>query len=241
MQVGRVGTKHFALAALVGPLIMGCSPDPPPRPQPLRPDRPLVPVDQHPMQPTGKPTPGPDRKAPRALNGPVWLYRVQGQDNEPQDLVSVLPPEDVFARGLAPEAIVGKLTRPLGEGEAITPESFARNRLFVEFLHEVIARHAPELASVQAEAKRIGEGWVYVIDARTADPRGRVPLEDILGAFEVKASRLVTGSYWRNAKHVILSKDGFFQLDAALRKRLLGELASRQVGPQGGEGKAAAK
>src|SRR4051812_24574704 len=89
-----------------------------------------------------------------------------------------------------------------------------------------------------AEAKRIGEGWVYVIDARPANPRGRVPPEDILGAFEVKAGRVVTDSYRRNAKHVILSKDGFFQLDAVLRKRLLGELASRHGGPREGEGKA---
>jgi hypothetical protein len=193
------------------------------------------------MQPTGKPAPGPDRNAPRALNSSVWLYRVRGQADEPQDLISVLPPEDVFARGLTPEAIVGKLTSPLGEGEAITPEDFARNRLFVEFLHEVIARHAPELAALRAEARRIGEGWVYVIDARTADPRGRVPPEDTLGAFEVTAGRVVIDSYRRNAKHVTLSKDGFFELDAVLRERLLEELASRHGGRQGGEGKAAAK
>ena len=191
------------------------------------------------MQPTGKPAPGPDRNAPRALNSSVWLYRVRGQADEPQDLISVLPPEIVFVRGLAPEAIVGRLTRPLSEGEAISPENFARNRAFVEFLHEVITRHAPELAALQDEAKRIGEGWVYVIDARTMDPRGKVSPEDILGGFEVKTGRVVPDSYRRNAKHVILSKDGFFQLDAVLRERLLGELASRHGGK--GEGKAAAK
>jgi hypothetical protein len=191
------------------------------------------------MHPPGESAPGADGKGPRVVNGWIWLYRVAGRDHEPQDLFSVLPPEIVFVRGLAPEAIVGRLTRPLGEGEAISPENFARNRAFVEFLHEVITRHAPELAALQGEAQRIGEGWVYVIDARTMDPRGRVPPEDILGGFEVKTGRVVPDSYRRNAKHVILSKDGFFQLDAVLRERLLGELASRHGGK--GEGKAAAK
>src|SRR5690242_2446618 len=48
--------------------------------------------------------------------------------------------------GLAPEAIVGVLLRPLEPGERITPVVFARNRAFVDFLHEVIARRGPTLA-----------------------------------------------------------------------------------------------
>ncbi|MDR3637149.1 MAG: hypothetical protein P4L84_25320 [Isosphaeraceae bacterium] len=184
---------------------------------------------------------GLDQRAPRALNGSVWVYQIGGKDDLPQDVVSIVPPEAVFARGLAPEAIVGKLMRPAGEGEVITPDNFARNRLFVEFLHEVIARHGPELAALRAEAVRIGNGWVYIIDARTPDPRGKVPREDILGAFPVKAGAVVAESYWRNPKHVILSKDGFFRLDAALQKRLLGELATHHAEPPGGDVRAPAR
>src|SRR5262249_46486291 len=103
----------------------------------------------------------------------------------PKDYVTLLPPEVAFTQGLAPEAIVGGLRRPLGPGEPITPEVFARNRVFVDFLHAVIARHGPDQPGCRAEAKRLGEGWVYVIDQRTPTPEGPVPPEDIIGAFEV--------------------------------------------------------
>jgi hypothetical protein len=103
--------------------------------------------------------------------------------------VTLLAPERVLANGLAPEAIVGVLSRPPRSGERITPELFARNRVFVDFLHEVIARHAPSQPGFQAEARRLGNGWIYVVDQRTPTSQGPVPPEDIIGAFEVKVGK----------------------------------------------------
>jgi hypothetical protein len=86
--------------------------------------------------------------------------------------------EIAFQRGLPAEAIIGVLTGPLEVGEAITPDVFARNRAFVEFMHAVIARRGPDLPELIAEAKRQGEGWVYVIDQRTPTPQAAV-LEEL--------------------------------------------------------------
>lgn len=155
-----------------------------------------------------------------------YVCRVKTPEGE-RDHVTLLPPEMVFAKGLAPEAIVGVLSRPLQAGERITPEVFARNRVFVDFLHEVIAQHAPSQPELQAEARRLGNGWVYIIDQRTPTPGGPVPPEDILGAFEVKNGEVVPGSYQRSPKHMILSALGFFRLDARLHQCLLRELVSR--------------
>lgn len=139
--------------------------------------------------------------------------------------VSCLPGEHVFARGLAPEAIVGVLLRPPKPGEDITPAIFARNRVFVDFMHDVIARRGPGAAGLVAAARRQGDGWLYVIDQRTRTPDGAVPPEDIVGGFEVRGGQLLPGSYRASPRHVILSADGFFQLGEELQACLLEELA----------------
>jgi hypothetical protein len=135
----------------------------------------------------------------------------------------------MLSRGLPAEAIVGVVLRPLEHGDTITPEVFARNKTFVDFMHAVIALHAPQQAGCIAEARRLGNGWVYIIDQRTPTPQGPVPPQDIVGCFEVKDGQVVTGSYKPNDKHRILSADGFCQLGAELQQCLLEELEKRQV------------
>jgi len=90
---------------------------------------------------------------------PITVCRVDTPDGS-KDCVTCLPHEQVFARGLAPEAIVGVLLRPLEPGEAIPPTVCAPNRVFVNFLHGVIARRGSDLPGLTAEARRQGEGWV---------------------------------------------------------------------------------
>ncbi len=155
----------------------------------------------------------------------VCVYQVETSEGR-KDYVSILPPERLSSRGLPPEAIVGVLSRPLDEGDVITPENFARNRIFVEFLHAAIARRGPLLPGLVAEAKRQGDGSVVVIDGRTRTPAGAVPPEDIIGAFAVKDGQVVPNSYLANPRHRIVSTDGFFRLPAELHAALLEELAN---------------
>lgn len=154
---------------------------------------------------------------------PINICSVETPEGSKQ-YVTCLSQEVVFQHGLPGEAIIGVLQRQLGPGEAITPEVFARNRAFVEFLHSVIARRDPELPGLQADAKRQGDGWVYVIDQRTPTPQGAVPPEDIFGAFSVKNGQVVPGSYQASHKHLILSPRGFFDLGEELQACLLEEL-----------------
>jgi hypothetical protein len=154
--------------------------------------------------------------------------------------VTCLSAEQVFERGIPGEAIIGVLLRPLEAGEAITPTVFARNRAFVDFMHSVIGRRGPELPGLTAEARRQGNGWVYIIDQRTPTPQGAVPPEDIVGAFEVNGGHVVPGSYRPSPKHMILSANGFFRLGSELQPCLLEEITAlwhsqAVVGP-GGDG-----
>jgi hypothetical protein len=157
---------------------------------------------------------------------PITICRVDTPEGA-KYYVACLPHERLFARGLAPEAIIGVLLRPLEPGEAITPAVFARNRVFVDFMHGVIARRGPKLPGLIAEAQRQGDGWVYIIDQRTRTPQGAVPPEDIIVAFEVRGGQVVPDSYCPSPSHIILTADGFFRLGVELQTCLLEELAGR--------------
>ncbi len=158
---------------------------------------------------------------------PVWIYAVNVPGQGIQDLVSLVQPDIGFEGGLPSEAIVGRLLKPIDQGGTVTPENFVRNKAFVDFMHEVIGRCAPELPRMKAEAEQIGAGYVYLIDARRPTPEGEVSPDDIIGAFEVQAGAVVAGSYQPNPNHVILSPQGFFRLEPALQNRLLAEISSR--------------
>ena len=139
-------------------------------------------------------------------------------------LLTLVPPEVAGTHGLAAAAIVGSLTRPLTPGERITPHVFARNSVFVDYLHTFLARHAADDPSFRLEATRLGEGWVYIIDQRTPSPGDQVPPEDIIGASQVVGGAIVPGSYWRNESHRILSERGFFRLGKLLHAALIQDL-----------------
>jgi len=156
---------------------------------------------------------------------PIYVCRVDTPEGQ-KDCVTCLSHEHLFQHGLPAEAIIGVLLRPLQSGESITPSIFARNRVFVDFMHSVIARHGPALPGLVAEAKRQGEGWVYVIDQRTPTPQGAVPPADIVGAFEIKNGQVVPRSYRTSPNHMILSANGFFCLGSELQPCLLDELVA---------------
>ncbi len=153
------------------------------------------------------------------------ICRVDTPDG-PKDYVTCLSLEHVFEHGLQPEAIVGVLVRPLQDGEQISPDNFARNRVFVDFMHSVIARRGPELPGLIAEANRQGEGWVCVVDQRTPAPQGAVPPEDIVGVFEIRNGQVAVGSYRASPNHVIFSANGFFFLGAELQPCLIEDLVA---------------
>lgn len=74
---------------------------------------------------------------------------------------------------------------------------------------------------LQAEARRQGSGWVYVIDGRSEDPDSNVPSKDIVLAFEVRSGRIVRDSYLANEKWELLSDREWFQLGEGIRAWLL--------------------
>jgi hypothetical protein len=143
----------------------------------------------------------------------VYVYEFHDEAG-PRRAVSVLAPDLVFEHGLCPEAVLGLLR---GEGgQAITPDRFLQNSVFVEFLAGVIGQHIVEVANLVRHAEQQGDGHIYLIDGRTSTPDGEVPPADVIGAVAARAGRLEPGSYLHNPNHRLLTADGFFRLPTEL-------------------------
>jgi len=141
--------------------------------------------------------------------------------------VTLSPLGVVMKRGVIPEEIIGQLIDSKLAGESVDPENFAPNRVFVDFMHDVIKRHGPNLPGLIEAARTQDNGWIYILDGRTPTLGGAVPPEDIVGAFEVRDRQIIPNSYMANPNHRVLSHRGFFQLEPALQQKLLDEIANR--------------
>jgi hypothetical protein len=156
---------------------------------------------------------------------PISICEVSTPDGKVA-YVTLASPEDAGRRGLVSQEIIGQLLDAQRADDLFAPDNFARNRVFVDFLHEVIRKHGLSVPNLIAAARKQADGWVYIIDGRTPTPEGPVPPEDILGGFEVSQGEVVPDSYRANPNHRLLSQHGFFQLDPVLQARLLDELAT---------------
>jgi hypothetical protein len=166
---------------------------------------------------------------------PFSIHRVLMPDGSGfRDLLCLVPPGWGFDKGLPSVVIVGALRslhrHLLDSGDYpldISPENFIENRVFRDLFHEIVRRFASDEPGFGAEARRLGSGFVYVIDSRTPDPGGEVPSEDIVGGFEVRGGAVVGEAYFANPHFRLIGKNGFFTLSGWLSERLLEEIVRR--------------
>jgi hypothetical protein len=160
----------------------------------------------------------------------VFVYQVETTAGQ-QSVVSLIAPHVAFQTGLHAEAILGVLAP--GSDGVITPEGFQQNPAFVEYLGTLIAEHIFDVEGVRREAQRQGEGYVYLLDARTPTPAGAVSPSDVIGAVAVRDRELVAGSYRHNPNHRLLTAEGFFVLPLELETLLQNDIHTRR-GPSAG-------
>lgn len=131
-------------------------------------------------------------------------------------VISVLPPERFLTGGLPIHAIAGTL-----HGPPEAPDAFEVNPAFVALLHQVVRECAPTDPAAQAEAQRIGKGWLYISDQRLPPGEERIPPEDIVGYFSVAAGRITAEGYTPNAKHRVFTHHGLVRLPGMLQEVLI--------------------
>lgn len=161
----------------------------------------------------------------------VFVFQVNvGADV--QEMVSILDPGTVIEHGLCTEAILGRIRPGITDGRQITPEHFQENPAFVQLLRNLISERVYELEGLRRAGEQQGDGYVYLIDARTPEPDGQVPPADVIGAVSVHGGSLVAASYRHNPNHRLLTKDGFFKLPTELEMILLADLRARCAQPR---------
>jgi hypothetical protein len=130
--------------------------------------------------------------------------------------LSVLPKKMVEDKGLHNKAIAGFL-----KTGQVDPEGFIENQAFKEFLHQVMAAYLPKQEAFLEQGKTTGTGYVYLVDKRTKNTKGDVPMQDIIGALNFENGDLVPDSYLPNRNYKLLTGKGFFQLPYSLEQNLL--------------------
>jgi hypothetical protein len=84
---------------------------------------------------------------------------------------------------------------------------------------------APAEPELMAAAAAQRDGWLYVIDLRTPEgPQGRVPPEDIIGAFEVRTGQINGDWYQPFSDYRVYSQNGPPMLPHALRRAFVAQL-----------------
>lgn len=144
-------------------------------------------------------------------------------DRGERDVVALLESEWVSTHGLHPEAIVA-VVRDGANSQALAPGDIRENPAFLLTLCRVIYNNVDGCPDLRREAEVQGDGFVYLLDARTPDPGGRVPPEDIIGVVSVSGGDIVPGSFRHNPRHRLLTVNGWFrlpeELEAPLQRRI---------------------
>ncbi|MDP7180410.1 MAG: hypothetical protein QF824_04025 [Candidatus Woesearchaeota archaeon] len=139
--------------------------------------------------------------------------------------LSILDPKKAFKKGMISKAIMGIVK---GTEPKVSHENFVANKEFKDFMHSIISKEIFNSPTLKEQAKKQKEGQVYIIDARTKDPKGNVPPYDIVGVVKVEGGKLVSGSYQQNNNHALVSPEGIFQLPESLEKKLVEEVNKLQ-------------
>jgi hypothetical protein len=67
----------------------------------------------------------------------------------------------------------------------LAPVDVQENGTFLRLLSRVIFENIADCGDTRREAEIQGSGYAYLLDARTPDPAGRVPAQDIVGEVQV--------------------------------------------------------
>jgi hypothetical protein len=126
--------------------------------------------------------------------------------------LSILPKD----KTLLPQAIAGYL-----KSAQVDPAEFEENPVFKTFVHGFLARHLPTEPDFLKEGQKVGNGYVYLVDKRTKNPKGDVPMPDIVGAMNFENGTVLPDSYLPNKNYKLLTPKGFMSLPVALEEALL--------------------
>ncbi len=137
------------------------------------------------------------------------LFDVQDESGKIRHLICFLDAVRAGAEGINPKAIVGEIPSDESVGpNEFDPKDFQLNAGFIESLTGFLNDCAPQSAELQAQARSITSGWLYLIDPRHHDPNSEPTDADTIGAFAIDdTGQIVPGSFLYNEKHRFFSTE----------------------------------
>ncbi len=152
-----------------------------------------------------------------------YFYTTETQNGK-VNYLSLLPHDVVYKNGLCPETIIGTV---IGE-PPITVQNFQLNQRFLFYLHSIIVRFIEKNPLYKKQAKKIGDGTLYIKDDRMKHNRQSVACKsNIIASIQVNNRELVVETYEPNAGYRLITGDGLFQLTPELRAFVIEELTKR--------------
>ncbi|NTX54290.1 hypothetical protein [Myxococcus sp. CA039A] len=135
-------------------------------------------------------------------------------------VISLLPPEVAVVGGIPRRAIAGTLGGNPDDLSAFTPEPD-----FVALIHEVVRDYTPQDSAAQEEARRMGSGWLYIVDQRWSQSGARTAPKDIVGYFRVEEGRIQQASYTPHQGYIVFTERGLTRLPGSLHGVLVARAA----------------
>ncbi len=132
--------------------------------------------------------------------------------------LSPLNPQQVSEFGLPTEAVLGQIDAVL---PSMTPDQFEQNEAFIALVHAAVQAKAPEIPELQAEAKTLSMGRLYVMDGRAGRVTGEVGQDDIIGSFALRRGEILADQYEANPHYRVLTDNGPLQLPAPIETAVL--------------------
>ena len=148
----------------------------------------------------------------------ILMYTIT-QDGRERTLLSVMPLDDGFERGIPSEAILGELH---ADADGLSEDNFTPNVAFIKFMHESIATHVRSCPSLIERARHLGEGRLPLLDARVPTGQKQVNAADVIGFLEVDDGQIVR--YTACMQHKLVYEDQVVKLEPFLYDRLLRDL-----------------
>lgn len=145
----------------------------------------------------------------------VYSIKIEGND---MAALSFLTPETVTQYGLPAEAVLGEVDPKQSD---MTVDGFVANEAFLTFMHAIVAELAGSLEKMKGQAKKVGNGPVYVMDYRSLNSGEKPPFEDVIGWFGARDGEIVPDSYNSSPKYKLLTNAGPIALEPSLEAELL--------------------
>jgi hypothetical protein len=143
-------------------------------------------------------------------------------DGLKKNYVTFISNDLIFKYGLPRCLIVGYFNsskRDIKSNSKHVQEDFIVNSEFQSLLHKFCREKLPNHKYLKKTAYLQNDGWLYLIDQRTANPKGTVPPRDIIGGFLLAEGAIV--KYKSNPNHQIFSQDGFVDFGSDLNSSFI--------------------